>query len=66
VGERAEEAATALDEAGIAARAQPRLVAAADVAALAEAMPRPARPPAPLYIHPPATTAPRASRRAGR
>lgn len=66
VGERAEEAATALGEAGFAARAVPRLVDAADVAALAEAMPRPAHPPAPLYIHPPATTAPRAARRAAR
>jgi len=66
VGERAEEAAAALAEAGRVARAVPRLVDAADVAALAEAMPIPERPPAPLYIQPPATTAPRATRRAGR
>ncbi len=66
VGERAEEAAQALRAAGLEARAAPRLVEAACVAAIAEAMPRPDRPPAPLYIHPPATTAPRPARRAGR
>ncbi|MFM8988424.1 MAG: tRNA (adenosine(37)-N6)-threonylcarbamoyltransferase complex dimerization subunit type 1 TsaB [Alphaproteobacteria bacterium] len=66
VGERAEEAATALSGAGRAARAVPRLVEAADVAAIAESMERPVGPPAPLYIHPPATTAPRATRRAAR
>lgn len=66
VGERAGEAAAALAEAGREARAVPRLVDAADVAAIAAGLPRPDGPPAPLYIHPPATTAPRATPRAGR
>jgi tRNA threonylcarbamoyladenosine biosynthesis protein TsaB len=59
VGEEAQAVATALGSAGIAARAVPRAVDAADVAALAaQRIPGPASP-GPVYIHPPAVTAPR-------
>jgi tRNA threonylcarbamoyladenosine biosynthesis protein TsaB len=61
VGEEAARVAAALRAAGRAARAVPETVAAATVARLAAVRPVPpaAPPPSPLYIHPPATTAPR-------
>jgi tRNA threonylcarbamoyladenosine biosynthesis protein TsaB len=51
--------ADALAAAGIVARAQERLLDAADVARIAATRAAGAAAPAPLYIHPPATTAPR-------
>jgi tRNA threonylcarbamoyladenosine biosynthesis protein TsaB len=59
VGERAALVAAELAGAGITARAIERSVEAADVARLAAACAPSATSPAPLYIHPPATTAPR-------
>jgi tRNA threonylcarbamoyladenosine biosynthesis protein TsaB len=59
VGELAPLVAAELAGAGIAARAIERSVEAVDVARLAAGRAPPATSPAPLYIHPPATTAPR-------
>lgn len=63
VGEEAARVAAALGAAGRTARAVPAMVAAATVALRAAARPvppgAPLAPPAPLYIHPPATTTPR-------
>lgn len=55
---------SALAAFGIGARAVPCGVDAAEVAALAAARQPGASPPGPLYIHPPAVTAPRPRRAA--
>ncbi len=62
VGEDAPDIAAALRAAGFAAQALPRGVDAADVAAIAAIRAPGAAPPPPLYIHPPAVTAPRPRR----
>ncbi len=59
IGEETARVADALAAAGIVARAQERLLDAADVARIAASRAAGAAAPAPLYIHPPATTAPR-------
>lgn len=59
VGEHAETAAATLAAARGGVRARPSTVDAVDVARLAMTRAAPDAPPAPLYIHPPATTAPR-------
>lgn len=59
VGELASRVAASLSASGYVARAVERCVDAGDVARLAAAQAPTATPPAPLYIHPPATTAPR-------
>ena len=58
-GEEASRVAAPLTAAGIVARAQDRLVDAAEIARIAAARAPDAVAPVPLYIHPPATTAPR-------
>jgi tRNA threonylcarbamoyladenosine biosynthesis protein TsaB len=64
VGEETQTVVAALDAAGIAARAVPRDVDAADVATLAALETPGETSPGPLYIHPPAVTAPRERPRA--
>lgn len=59
IGERAAEVAASLAAAGFETRAVERCVEACAVARLAAIEAPAATPPAPLYIHPPATTAPR-------
>lgn len=59
VGEQAAMVAATLAAAREGVRAQASTVDAVDVARLATARAAPDAPPAPLYIHPPATTAPR-------
>ncbi len=59
VGEETEAVAAALIAQGRAARAVPCAVDAADVAVLAATRTPPGASPGPLYIHPPAVTAPR-------
>ncbi|MBL8698624.1 MAG: tRNA (adenosine(37)-N6)-threonylcarbamoyltransferase complex dimerization subunit type 1 TsaB [Alphaproteobacteria bacterium] len=59
VGEHAARVASVLAAVRAGVRAHESTVDAADVARLAATRAAPAVPPAPLYIHPPATTAPR-------
>jgi tRNA threonylcarbamoyladenosine biosynthesis protein TsaB len=64
VGEETDAVAAALAAQGRTARAVPCAIDAADVAALAATRAPPAASPGPLYIHPPAVTAPRPRLRA--
>jgi tRNA threonylcarbamoyladenosine biosynthesis protein TsaB len=64
IGECAAPVAAALAAAGLAVDAAPSVVTACAVAALAASRTPPSEPPQPLYIHPPATTAPKPRRAA--